>query len=383
MSRTARLALPLIAAGQAQKHVTHNEALAALDGIVQMRLLETERNAPPAAPAEGDAYALGASPAGVWAGRAGAVAVFSGGAWRFMTPQDGWTAWRASDARIVVRTAGVWAPLGRVLQEIGDVQALGVGTGIDPGNTLSVRARSVLFAARGGAAPGDGDLRMTINKSAVGGTASVVYQTGWSGRAEIGLAGEDAWSLKVSADGAQWRTALVADPATGAVRIDRLVSGRPVSTFAARIEAGFAPGTPALALIDGSTTGTTPAVLFQRGATPAGAISVSATGTLYGTTSDHRVKTDVAPLATPLERVARLRPCSFAFSSERDRRREGFIAHEVAEIVPEAVTGEKDAVDGEGRPVLQTLDATRLLPLLTACVQELAVKVAALERRGH
>ena len=124
-------------------------------------------------------------------------------------------------------------------------------------------------------------------------------------------------------------------------------------------------------------------MVFQRGATPAGAISVSATGTLYGTTSDHRVKTDVAPVETPLERAARLRPCSFAFSSEPDRRREGFIAHEVAEIVPDAVTGGKDAVDGEGRPVLQTLDATRLLPLLTACVQELAVKVAALERRGH
>ncbi len=87
---TPSLALPLIAAGQAQKHVTHNEALAGLDTLVQLACLTKDRTAPPAAPAEGDRYLLAApNPTGAWAGLSGQIVRFQDGAWIGFRPKPG------------------------------------------------------------------------------------------------------------------------------------------------------------------------------------------------------------------------------------------------------------------------------------------------------
>jgi hypothetical protein len=74
MSETFHLGLPLLAAAQAQKHVTHNEALLALDALVHLACLDRDLSAPPAAPGEGDRYLVGPSPSGPWAGHAGEIA---------------------------------------------------------------------------------------------------------------------------------------------------------------------------------------------------------------------------------------------------------------------------------------------------------------------
>ncbi len=89
---TPRHELPLIAAGQAQKHVTHNEALVDIDAHLQLHLEALDAALPPVAPQPGQAFALAASPQGAWSGRGGTVAVFLGEGWRHLTPKAGWRA---------------------------------------------------------------------------------------------------------------------------------------------------------------------------------------------------------------------------------------------------------------------------------------------------
>jgi len=93
MTSTPNLALPFLAAAQAQKHVTVNEALSHLDGLVQLSVIATNLTVPPGTAAEGDRYIIAAGATGAWAGWDNSVALFSGGAWLQLIPQTGWIAW--------------------------------------------------------------------------------------------------------------------------------------------------------------------------------------------------------------------------------------------------------------------------------------------------
>jgi hypothetical protein len=117
---------------------------------------------------------------------------------------------------------------------------------------------------------------------------------------------------------------------------------------------------------------------FYRDTTEVGSIDVTTTATAYSTSSDYRLKEAPTPLTGGLATVGQLNPCEFAWKSDGSIGR-GFIAHELQSVVPEAVTGQKDAVDAEGRPQYQGVDAAKLVPYLVAAVQELSAKVAALE----
>jgi hypothetical protein len=117
---------------------------------------------------------------------------------------------------------------------------------------------------------------------------------------------------------------------------------------------------------------------FRSNGSAAGAITHTNTTTNYGTSSDYRLKENPTPVTGALDTVAALKPVDFAWKSDGSAGR-GFIAHELQAVVPEAVTGEKDAVDAEGNPEYQGVDASKLVPLLVAAVQELSAKVAALE----
>ena len=110
-----------------------------------------------------------------------------------------------------------------------------------------------------------------------------------------------------------------------------------------------------------------------------GSIYTTSTGTAYNTTSDYRLKENISSLDNAVTRINSLNPVRFNFIEEPSITVDGFIAHEVAPIVPEAVTGEKDAVDDDGNPVYQGIDQAKLVPLLVAAVQELSARVAALE----
>ncbi|MFQ5625423.1 MAG: DUF2793 domain-containing protein [Methyloligellaceae bacterium] len=94
MSNSANLILPFIAAAQAQKHVTHNEAIRTLDAIVQLAVLDRDLTVPPGTPAVGARYIVAAGATGAWAGKDSQVAAFQDGAWAFYAPQEGWLGWR-------------------------------------------------------------------------------------------------------------------------------------------------------------------------------------------------------------------------------------------------------------------------------------------------
>lgn len=215
MTDTTRLGLPLIEAGQAQKHVTHNEALRRLDALVQTSAIDRDLAAPPASPAEGDVYIVGPSPSAGWAGHAGHLAVRADGVWIFLAPQVGWGVWLIDENRPVFWTGTAWRPLLEAIGSLAGLTGVGIGTTPDATNRLSVRSPAALFAAEPVAGGGSGDMRLTLEKETAGDTASLIFQTGWSGRAEIGLTGDDDLRLKVSADGSTWVDALRIAAATG------------------------------------------------------------------------------------------------------------------------------------------------------------------------
>jgi hypothetical protein len=115
MATTPHLGIGLVAAAQAQKHVTANEAFAVLDGLVQAAVLDRDRADPPADPADGDRYIVAAGATGAWAGHVGAIAHFTGGAWAFRAPAAGWRVFVADEAGEVVFDGAGWVetPAGR------------------------------------------------------------------------------------------------------------------------------------------------------------------------------------------------------------------------------------------------------------------------------
>lgn len=125
------------------------------------------------------------------------------------------------------------------------------------------------------------------------------------------------------------------------------------------------------------TQGSTGAGNLQRfsvsdgagGDTSVGSISTDGTSTAYNTTSDYRLKTNVTPVSAALDRVRALNPVRFNFIGS-ERTIDGFLAHEAQAVIPEAVTGTKDEVDEDGNPIYQGIDQSKLVPLLTAALQE-------------
>ena len=105
---SARLGLPLMQAGQAQKEWTHNEALALLDLAVQASVVAVGVNAPPPAPVPGQAWVVGPAPTGAWSDRPHAVAGWTENGWRFLAAREGLALWSLADARTVRFEGGAW-----------------------------------------------------------------------------------------------------------------------------------------------------------------------------------------------------------------------------------------------------------------------------------
>lgn len=105
---TARLAMPLLAAGQAGKELTHNEALTRLDMLVQPAVVAIGVNSPPATPAAGECWIVGAVPTDVWAGHAAELAGWTDAGWRFAIPREGFAAWCISSAKPIAYRNGLW-----------------------------------------------------------------------------------------------------------------------------------------------------------------------------------------------------------------------------------------------------------------------------------
>jgi hypothetical protein len=114
------------------------------------------------------------------------------------------------------------------------------------------------------------------------------------------------------------------------------------------------------------------------GTTFTGGISTNGSTTAFNTSSDYRLKDNIQPMVGALAKVQALKPVTWSWKNTGEQA-EGFIAHELAEVCPDAVSGEKDAVDAEGNPKYQGVDTSFLVATLTAAIQELNAKVDSLQ----
>ncbi len=206
---TPRLGLPYLAAAQAQKHVTVNEGLAALDALVACTVESRTVAAQPPAPADGAAWLLPSGATGAkWAPHpAGTLLRFEAGAWTALPVASGQLAYVADEDTVLVRTASRWARLADLVTALQNATGVGIGATPDAGNPLIVKGPGALFTAD------TGGFQLKLNKAASGQTASLLFQDGYGGRAEIGLCGDDLLHVKVSPDGATWTEALTVDGA--------------------------------------------------------------------------------------------------------------------------------------------------------------------------
>ena len=217
---TTHLLLPYILAAQAQKHVTHNEALRILDGLVQLSVLDRDLTAPPGSPADGDRYIVASGATGDWAGWDLNVALWTDGAWLRLPPRTGWRAWVEDEGLLLVYDGAGW--VGTTPTTLQNLALLGLGTTADGSNPFSAKLNAALWTAKTVAEGGTGDLFYTMNKEAAGDDLGLTLQTGFVTKALVGLFGSDRFRLAVSADGSTFFDGLSVDNATGIVDQPRL-----------------------------------------------------------------------------------------------------------------------------------------------------------------
>jgi hypothetical protein len=115
--------------------------------------------------------------------------------------------------------------------------------------------------------------------------------------------------------------------------------------------------------------------------TQVGSITTDTTGTAFNTSSDYRLKENIVPISNAIDRLKQLSVYRFNFINDKNKTVDGFIAHEAQGVIPECVTGIKDEVNEEGNPVYQGIDQSKIVPLLTASLQEAIEKIETLEEK--
>ncbi|MBI1261409.1 MAG: DUF2793 domain-containing protein [Rhizobiales bacterium] len=205
MSDTIHLALPFLEAAQAQKHVTVNEALRRLDALVQLAVASATLTTPPATPADGARYIVGAGAGDDWAGHEAAVAAFIDGAWMFLAPEPGWRAFDEATGAMLVFTGSSWVG--------------GNGTAVSPHGATS--ALAILEADHVLSAGASNDTALEIPDRAI--------VLGVTGRVIEAVTGATSWNLGVAADATRYGNGI------GAVTDSTVlgVSGTPTAYYGA------------------------------------------------------------------------------------------------------------------------------------------------------
>ncbi len=212
MDETPNLKLPYILPSQAQKHVTHNEALRLIDAVVNLSVKSRDGTGAPVTPLAGERYIVASPATGVWAGQDGAIACFIDDGWLFITPHVGWQAYIEAENRVLVFDGTGWNASGDVPDNL-SVSTLGVEAVADAVNRFALSSEASLFNNAGAGH------QVKVNKQAATDTASLLFQSNWTGHAEMGLNGSNDFSVKVGSDEGQWREALRVDRATGNIAI--------------------------------------------------------------------------------------------------------------------------------------------------------------------
>jgi len=208
-----------MAPAQAQKHLTHNEAIVAIDERLQLRVDALQAD-PPAAPHDGQVFAIARPASGDWAEQDDQIARRQNDGWTFTETEAGWLATVGDTGEVIILRNDGWAVYGSRQAQ------LGIGTDADETNRLSVSSPSVLFNHAGD------DCRVAINRDSTDDVATILFQTNFSGRAEIGLSSQGNLVFRSSPDGASWSEALSVNPSNGDITIpgDLSVGGEAVLT---------------------------------------------------------------------------------------------------------------------------------------------------------
>ena len=194
-------------------------------------------------------------------------------------------------------------------------------------------------------------------------------------------------TFSTTADGASSPTERMRITSGGALRFGQTTTDYPGSgntttgiALTAGGRSGFSQDGDFALLVNRNTSDGT-IVQINRQGSGVGSISVTTTATAYNTSSDYRLKENVTAVTDGITRLQQLKPSRFNFIADPDKTVDGFLAHEVQTIVPEAIIGEKDAVDADGKPIYQGIDQSKLVPLLTAALQEAVARIETLEAK--
>jgi len=161
-------------------------------------------------------------------------------------------------------------------------------------------------------------------------------------------------------------------------RSGTILLGNTVSDATAQLNINGASGYPLALGVQTSASSYQAAFWNTNGVV--GSIQTSGSATSYVTSSDYRLKQNILPMTGALDKVLQLNPVTYTWKIDNVKS-QGFIAHELQEIVPECVTGKKDAVDVDGKPIYQGIDTSFLIATLSAAIKELSAKVIALEEQ--
>ena len=213
MATTSHLGITLIEQSQAQKEITANAAFATIDAVLNTGALDKDLSTPPGSPSEGDVYIVSGSATDAWLSHENDVAYYLNGAWEFISPREGMLLWLNDEDALYVWDATAW-----VLQDATqqNISLLGVNTAADITNKLAVASDAVLFNHNGS------NTQVKLNKNTAPDTASFLFQTNFSGRAEFGTIGDDQFQLKVSSDGTNFNQSWVIDNSTGVMNFKQI-----------------------------------------------------------------------------------------------------------------------------------------------------------------
>jgi hypothetical protein len=168
--------------------------------------------------------------------------------------------------------------------------------------------------------------------------------------------------------------------ASGNLLVASTISSPPTAGGFSITQSGQGAGTPAILRWNKSASGNYYAAQFMHNGSIVGSIEVSNTATAFVTSSDYRLKENIVPMTGALEKVAQLKPCNYTWKVDGSSG-QGFIAHELQSVVPDAVMGEKDAVNEDGSIKPQGIDTSFLVATLTAAIKEQQAIITTLTAR--
>jgi hypothetical protein len=269
---------------------------------------------------------------------------------------------------------------GRLL--VGTSSTSAISTLLLQGNSSDSTSQGALILARGVNNPSNNDALGSVDftDSAHGLAARIVSRRD-GGTWTSGSSQPTRLEFSTTADGASSPTERMRITNGGVVLIDRTSVYSDGAVGTPRLQAGGRVGVRSGMVFDQDSTASTGAIGFTNPNGSVGAITTSGTSTTYATSSDYRLKENVVPLTGAIDRLQQIPVHRFNFIADPDKTVDGFIAHEAQEVVPECVTGIKDEVDADGNPIYQGIDQSKLVPLLTAALQEALQKIEDLEGR--